>query len=109
MYETVCDTCEDKILVPFKPDPKRPAFCKECLKDYQRSMARLRYDKKEDFQPERIIKVYKKEVFSEDETNKKSNNSSKDIKVEDVKEIHEIIMEDRYGEQIHLSKKKNVW
>ena len=41
--------------------------------------------------------------------NKKSNNSSKDIKVEDVKEIHEIIMEDRYGEQIHLSKKKNVW
>ena len=41
--------------------------------------------------------------------NKKSNTSTKDIKIEDVKEIHEIIMEDRYGEQIHLTKKKNVW
>ena len=26
-------------MVPFKPDPNRPAFCKECLKDYQRKMA----------------------------------------------------------------------
>jgi len=41
-YETVCDTCEQKIFVPFKPDPNRPAFCKECLKDYQRAMARSR-------------------------------------------------------------------
>lgn len=39
MYETICSTCEEKILVPFKPDPNRPAFCKECLKDYQRMMA----------------------------------------------------------------------
>lgn len=42
MYETICDTCGQKILVPFKPDPNRPAFCKECLKEYQRSMARSR-------------------------------------------------------------------
>jgi len=42
MYEAVCDTCEQKIFVPFKPDPNRPAFCKECLKDYQRSMAKSR-------------------------------------------------------------------
>ena len=42
LYETVCDTCEQKIFVPFKPDPSRPAFCKECLKEYQRSMARTK-------------------------------------------------------------------
>lgn len=39
LYDTVCSTCEEKIQVPFKPDPNRPAFCKECLKDYQRMMA----------------------------------------------------------------------
>ena len=41
-YETVCSTCDQAITVPFKPDPARPAFCKECLKDYQRAMARAR-------------------------------------------------------------------
>lgn len=39
-YATACATCEERITVPFKPDPSRPAFCKECLKEYQRSMAR---------------------------------------------------------------------
>ena len=42
LYETLCDTCEQKIYVPFKPDPNRPAFCKECLKDYQRALAKAR-------------------------------------------------------------------
>ncbi|MFA4817243.1 MAG: type IV secretion system DNA-binding domain-containing protein [Parcubacteria group bacterium] len=42
LYETLCDTCEQKIYVPFMPDPNRPAFCKECLKDYQRAMAKSR-------------------------------------------------------------------
>lgn len=40
MYATICATCEEAIEVPFKPDPTRPAFCRECLKDYQRMMAR---------------------------------------------------------------------
>jgi CxxC-x17-CxxC domain-containing protein len=39
MFEAVCDTCEEKIQVPFKPNPDRPTFCKECLKDYQRARA----------------------------------------------------------------------
>jgi CxxC-x17-CxxC domain-containing protein len=42
MYETVCSSCEEKITVPFKPDPGRPAFCKECLKEYQRMIARTK-------------------------------------------------------------------
>ncbi len=40
MYEATCDTCEEKIMVPFKPDKSRPTFCRECLKDYQRLRAR---------------------------------------------------------------------
>jgi CxxC-x17-CxxC domain-containing protein len=45
MYEAVCSTCEEKIAVPFKPDPTRPTFCKECLKDYQRARARAQNQK----------------------------------------------------------------
>jgi CxxC-x17-CxxC domain-containing protein len=36
LYGAVCDTCEEEIWVPFVPDPRKPAFCKECLKDFQR-------------------------------------------------------------------------
>lgn len=40
LFEAVCYTCEEKITVPFKPDPTRKTFCKECLKEYQRMKAR---------------------------------------------------------------------
>ncbi len=39
MYDAVCSSCDEKIQVPFEPDPKRPTFCKECLKEYQRARA----------------------------------------------------------------------
>jgi len=41
LFQTECDTCGVKIAVPFKPDGERPTFCKDCLKDYQRAIARL--------------------------------------------------------------------
>lgn len=44
MYEAICNTCEEKITVPFKPDPNKPVFCKECLKDYQRMRERTRQE-----------------------------------------------------------------
>ena len=44
IYDAVCSTCEEPIKVPFKPDPNRPTFCKECLKDYQRTMAKARVE-----------------------------------------------------------------
>jgi CxxC-x17-CxxC domain-containing protein len=52
-YETVCSTCDQPITVPFKPDPARPAFCKECLKDYQRAMARARNESERAKRPAR--------------------------------------------------------
>lgn len=47
MYEAICDSCEEKILVPFEPDPNKPVFCKECLKDYQRMRERTRLEQQE--------------------------------------------------------------
>jgi CxxC-x17-CxxC domain-containing protein len=47
IYDAVCDSCEEKIQVPFKPDPARPTFCKECLKDYQRARAASQKERQE--------------------------------------------------------------
>ncbi|MFA5961990.1 MAG: type IV secretion system DNA-binding domain-containing protein [Parcubacteria group bacterium] len=41
LFEAICSTCEEKIIVPFKPDPSRKTFCKECLRDYQRARAKV--------------------------------------------------------------------
>lgn len=40
LYDAVCATCDEQIKVPFKPDPSRPTFCKDCLKDHQRARAK---------------------------------------------------------------------
>ncbi len=40
MFDAVCAQCDLNISVPFKPDGKRPVFCRECFKDHQRSAAR---------------------------------------------------------------------
>jgi len=42
LYPTQCVTCGVEISVPFIPDGKRPTFCRECLRDYQRSVAKVR-------------------------------------------------------------------
>jgi len=42
LYDAKCDSCEVDIQIPFKPDGKRPTFCKECLKDYQRATAKAK-------------------------------------------------------------------
>ena len=40
MYAAACATCGIDVEVPFEPDGKRPTFCKDCLRDYQRSVAK---------------------------------------------------------------------
>jgi CxxC-x17-CxxC domain-containing protein len=42
LYAAKCATCDIDIEVPFIPDGKRPTFCKDCLRDYQRSVAKVR-------------------------------------------------------------------
>jgi len=47
MYKTQCSACNKEVEVPFKPDGKRPVFCKDCLKEYRRQQAKLQEDLKE--------------------------------------------------------------
>ena len=64
IYEAVCDTCEEKIQVPFKPDPSRPTFCKECLKDYQRARARTKAEKEEAQNTKHEARIMKQDTNS---------------------------------------------
>ncbi len=44
LYPANCATCGVDIEVPFVPDGKRPTFCKDCLRDYQRATAKARQE-----------------------------------------------------------------
>jgi len=56
LFDTKCDTCEIDIHVPFAPDGNRPTFCKDCLKDYQRALAKtkLREEQKSQWAQKKI-------------------------------------------------------
>ena len=75
LYETICDTCQQKIYVPFRPDPNRPAFCKECLKEYQRAMARTREQQASNAQPDNGPRIVLKKVFPKTVENKVGHKS----------------------------------
>lgn len=47
LFDCECDTCGVAIQIPFKPDGQRPTFCKDCLKDYQRAIARIQSEETE--------------------------------------------------------------
>lgn len=47
IFDAQCDTCGVTIQIPFKPDGERPTFCKDCLKDYQRAIARIQNEENE--------------------------------------------------------------
>jgi CxxC-x17-CxxC domain-containing protein len=53
MFNAICDMCGIEIQVPFQPDGKRPTFCKECLKDYQRMVAKEKTAKERRIQREK--------------------------------------------------------
>jgi CxxC-x17-CxxC domain-containing protein len=52
LYPAVCATCGLAIEVPFEPDDSRPTFCKDCLRDYQRAMAKAKHEEQGKRQPE---------------------------------------------------------
>lgn len=47
LYDAVCNACGIGIQVPFKPDGKRPTFCKDCLKNYRREQSKLQQQLKD--------------------------------------------------------------
>ncbi len=66
LYSADCDTCGIKIDIPFKPDGKRPTFCKDCLKDYQRLMARQQQSKEMSNNETVSLKTKQKTYVSQD-------------------------------------------
>jgi CxxC-x17-CxxC domain-containing protein len=40
MFTALCAVCSTEIRVPFQPDGKRPTFCRDHLKDYQRTIVK---------------------------------------------------------------------
>ncbi|HHV23957.1 MAG: hypothetical protein PHG79_01685 [Methanosarcina sp.] len=36
MYPAICSDCKIETEVPFKPDPGRPVYCRECLPNHRR-------------------------------------------------------------------------
>lgn len=42
LYPATCATCGLAIEVPFKPEASRPTFCRDCLRDYQRAVAKAK-------------------------------------------------------------------
>lgn len=75
-YSAKCDSCEAEINIPFKPDGKRPVFCKDCLKDYQRAIAKAKAEEenKEKSQP---INQEEKEVSFSQQSRKERSFSAK--------------------------------
>ncbi len=63
LYKAICSTCEEEVQVPFKPDPNRPAFCRECLKDYQRMTAISRNNEQKRVAPREKNKISEKKDF----------------------------------------------
>ncbi len=47
MYPANCATCGMDIEVPFEPDGSRPTFCKDCLRDYQRAVAKAKQEEEQ--------------------------------------------------------------
>ncbi len=47
MYAANCATCGMDIEVPFEPDGSRPTFCKDCLRDYQRAVAKAKQEEEQ--------------------------------------------------------------
>ncbi|AKB44153.1 MAG TPA: hypothetical protein PKJ75_02055 [Methanosarcina vacuolata] len=36
MYTAICSDCGAETQVPFKPDPDRPVYCRECLPKHRK-------------------------------------------------------------------------
>lgn len=81
MFQTVCSECGDECEVPFKPNGRKPVFCRSCFKkdefdeggsdrrDDRRDYGRDNYDKprfeKPRFEKPRFEKSYDKPAYKE--------------------------------------------
>lgn len=43
MYNAICSDCGAETQVPFKPDPDRPVYCRDCLPNHRKPRESRRY------------------------------------------------------------------
>ncbi|MDD3248125.1 MAG: hypothetical protein PHF18_14940 [Methanosarcina sp.] len=43
MHKTKCSDCGVETEVPFKPDPERPVYCRDCLPNHRKPRENNRY------------------------------------------------------------------
>lgn len=88
MWDAKCKTCEEEIKVPFKPDPKRPIYCKSCLVESRKQIAEdlknkeigdynLERDEKNEEENRQLAKENKNEIIEDYSINSIENNFKK--------------------------------
>ncbi len=89
-YRATCDTCGVEVDLPFEPDGSRPKFCRDCLKDYQRALSKMREQERRlkeensaDIKPKKDIKELEARSFGD----KKSKNTEEN-EAEVVEEVY---------------------
>lgn len=107
LHDAVCQNCNKKMKVPFKPDGKRPVYCKNCLKKMaDESKERKRVEKNETV--ENVVKVFVPERNKLDDFEKEplvvDEKIEKEIK-EDVPIILDISEEREETEEVE---KENI-
>ncbi|MFA5777506.1 MAG: CxxC-x17-CxxC domain-containing protein [Parcubacteria group bacterium] len=83
LYDAICDTCGEKIQVPFKPDAQRPTFCKDCFKDYQRAIARAK-NRESICLPARRGSMNHKDVQISSKNNQSTNENNSPEKIKSI-------------------------
>jgi len=90
LFDATCEGCKKNTKVPFKPDNKRPVYCKACLKKMETDASQG--NKKE-------TPVIEKNDISKKEENPIQETKTPDLKKEDTKEIEEKKEEDNDDER----------
>ena len=97
LFDATCEGCKKNTKVPFKPDNKRPVYCKACLKKMETDASQG--NKKE-------TPVIEKNDISKKEENPIQETKTPDLKKEDTKEIEEKKEEDNDDERGTVSLEK---
>ncbi len=87
MWDAVCEICGEKIKVPFKPDPKRSTYCKNCLVEVRKQVVESVQNNKTgntDFKKEE-----KKEICQTEKAEIKTTDSKNSFVGRDVNERKE--------------------
>ena len=86
-YKTACDTCGIEIEIPFEPDGKRPIFCRDCLKDYQRALSRLK-NREDDIKNNRAKSIKKSLLAKKNESPNKNISKKSPVEVDTEEKVY---------------------